>query len=227
MPVSSFKRHLNFSNVAAATALVVAVGGGGAAVAATVAHNSVGSPQIKNGQVKLVDLGANSVNGAKVVNGSLSAKELTAKALKSLRAQVAEGPVKTGSLTGSYAAGPTLTYTAPADGVIKVSASLDFAAHKASTYIGAKLTQDGTQVRFSWMDPGDVDTWYDQSQSITGVIPVTAGTHTYTLSMYEYGPTTSAEYAGYSDAQVVVEWFPSGSAPYSSRPIAPRVRAQQ
>jgi len=67
------RSRLTYANVAATTALVVAVaGGGGAAVAAAVAKNSVRSPQIKNGQVKRVDLGRNAVTGPKVVERTLA-----------------------------------------------------------------------------------------------------------------------------------------------------------
>jgi hypothetical protein len=77
----NIKDKLSFSNVAGATALVIAVSGvGGAAYAAGVAKNSVGSPQIKNGQVKVKDLGANAVNSGKVKDGSLAPKDLTAGA---------------------------------------------------------------------------------------------------------------------------------------------------
>jgi hypothetical protein len=48
----NIKDKLSFSTVASATALVIAVSGvGGAAYAAGLAKNSVGSPQIKDGQV--------------------------------------------------------------------------------------------------------------------------------------------------------------------------------
>jgi len=75
------KDKFSFSNVAGATALVIAVSGvGGVAYAAGVAKNSVGSPQIKNGQVKTIDLGADSVTGPKVKSGSLSKSDLNGKA---------------------------------------------------------------------------------------------------------------------------------------------------
>lgn len=62
----SSPRRLTYANVVSTLALVVAVGGGGAAVAAGLQKNSVGSPQIKNGQVKSADLGKNSVTSAKI-----------------------------------------------------------------------------------------------------------------------------------------------------------------
>lgn len=68
---------LNYSTIASSAALVVAVSGvGGVAYAAGVAKNSVGSPQIKDGQVKTVDLGKDSVKGKKVKAGSLATSDL-------------------------------------------------------------------------------------------------------------------------------------------------------
>lgn len=58
---------LSYANIASTAALVIAVGGGGVAVAAGLAENSVGSPQIKDGAVKVVDM--NSKATAKFVAG--------------------------------------------------------------------------------------------------------------------------------------------------------------
>jgi hypothetical protein len=69
---------LSYSNIASSAALVIAVSGvGGAAYAAGLANNSVGSPQIKDGAVKTVDLGDASVNGKKVKANSLGQGDLT------------------------------------------------------------------------------------------------------------------------------------------------------
>lgn len=77
----NIKTKLNFSTVASTAALAVAVSGvGGVAYAAGVAANSVGSPQIKDGQVKTADLGKNSVTGKKVKAGSLAQSDLNGAA---------------------------------------------------------------------------------------------------------------------------------------------------
>ena len=49
---------------------------GGVAYAAGVANNSVGSPQLKDGQVKTVDLGKSAVTGAKVKASTLGVNHL-------------------------------------------------------------------------------------------------------------------------------------------------------
>lgn len=73
--------RFTYANTAATAALVLAVAGGGtAAFAAGLAKNSVGSPQIKNGQVKTADLGKNAVTSAKVKNGTLSLADLNGAA---------------------------------------------------------------------------------------------------------------------------------------------------
>ena len=69
-------RRLTYANVVSTLALVVALGGGGAAVAMSVAKNSVGSPQIKNGQVKAADLAANGVTSAKIKNGQVTGADV-------------------------------------------------------------------------------------------------------------------------------------------------------
>ena len=71
------REKFNYSNVASSVALVIAVSGvGGVAYAAGVANNSVGSPQIKDGQVKTVDLGKAAVTGKKVKAGSIGQSHL-------------------------------------------------------------------------------------------------------------------------------------------------------
>lgn len=61
-------------------ALVIVLSGG-AAYAAGVAHNSVGSKQIRNGQVKTVDLANDGVNGQKVADASLTGGDVADNAL--------------------------------------------------------------------------------------------------------------------------------------------------
>jgi hypothetical protein len=63
--------------VVAVVALVASLGGTSYA-AATLAKNSVGSPQLKTGAVKTADLGSNAVTAAKVKNGSLLAADFKA-----------------------------------------------------------------------------------------------------------------------------------------------------
>ena len=77
-------RHFTYANVASTTALVLVIGGGGAAVAAGVARNSVGSPQIRNGQVKTVDIHPNAVTSAKVGADALTGADIKESTLGSV-----------------------------------------------------------------------------------------------------------------------------------------------
>lgn len=220
------KRHLSYANIAATTALVVAVGGGGAAVAASVAKNSVGSPQIRNGQVKTVDLGKNAVTGAKVKHDSLTGadiKESTLALPKSPR--VAESAISsTGTLSSTQQTVATLSFTAPAQGYVLVRGSANYRNNTGgSRYINASIFQDGTSIKHTYQDPGDQDSYYDLQQSIEAAAPVTAGAHTYTLRLDEVG---TAPYSNYYEAQLVLEWVPAGSATITPRKIVPRIAAQ-
>ena len=80
-----------YANVTATMALVVALGG------SAYAANTVRSSDIKNGQVKGVDLANNAVTSGKVRNGTLLSKDFK-------RGQIPAGPRGTAGATG--AAGP-------------------------------------------------------------------------------------------------------------------------
>lgn len=83
-------RNGRYANVAATIALVVALGGTGAYAA-----NTIGSGDIRNGQVKARDLATNAVTSGKVRNGSLLAKDFKS------------GALSTGTRGPRGAAGPT------------------------------------------------------------------------------------------------------------------------
>jgi len=68
--------RLTYANVVSTVALVIAVGGGGAVAHAALAKNSVGSPQIRNGQVKTVDLGRNAVTTKKIKPRAVGSPQL-------------------------------------------------------------------------------------------------------------------------------------------------------
>jgi hypothetical protein len=65
---------LTYANVMATVAVFIALGGSSYA-AVTLSKNSVKTEQIKNGQVKTADLGANAVTGNKVKDHSLLARD--------------------------------------------------------------------------------------------------------------------------------------------------------
>ena len=69
-PILAYVRRHHLGLIAIFIALT------GTAYAATAKKNSVTSKSIKNGQVKLADLGPNSVNGSKVLDGSLTGSDI-------------------------------------------------------------------------------------------------------------------------------------------------------
>lgn len=82
--------YFTYANVMATVAVFIALGGSSYA-AVTLSKNSVKTEQIKNGQVKTADLGANAVTGNKVKDHSLVAKDFKLGQLPS-GAQGPSGP---------------------------------------------------------------------------------------------------------------------------------------
>jgi hypothetical protein len=204
--------QLSYANVAATAALVIAVSGGGVAYAAYhVPKNSVISKSIVNGQVKGKDLRSSAVTGSKVADGSLGVSDLAAGA----RPRLVEGPVTNiGTLTAVESTVTSVSFTAPGNGYVLVHAAASFNAGETGTYIESTIYDGATKINKGEMDPGDVDGWYDQTQTLIAAAPVTAGPHTYTLKMDEH--SVAATFSDYFGAQLVVEYFPSGSAPTGS-----------
>ena len=66
------RTHLTFANVASALALFIALGG----TAWGVANNSIGSKQIRNGQVKKVDLHRHAVTHRKVAKNAIGSNQV-------------------------------------------------------------------------------------------------------------------------------------------------------
>lgn len=209
--MSSAPRRLTYANVVSTFALVIAVGGGGAAVAAGLAKNSVSSPQIKNGQVKTADLATNAVSGAKVKSNTLTGADIKESALVLDDVRLAAGPSSAINqiLTNTDAAAASVTLTAPADGVVLVAAQASFRAEETSTYVVGTIKQDGVTVHnFDW-DAGDVDPFFDQTQSRWVALPVVKGSHTYTLELRE--ESVVAEYSALYNAQIAVQFSKTGT----------------
>ncbi|MEQ6902675.1 hypothetical protein [Nocardioides sp. YIM 152588] len=203
------RRRLTYANVVSTLALVVAVaGGGGAAVAAGLAKNSVSSPQIRNGQVKTVDLAAGAVTSKKVKNRSLAAKDIKLRSLG--RGRVAASPA--GPIVGlanPYTSVATVELTAPADGYVVLHGVTSVSAGDTDTFMNGRFTVDGAIAgRTHYLDGGDVDGLFDQSQAQLEVIPVTKGRHTYGWQLREAEVST---YASVYGSQLVVQFFPEGS----------------
>ena len=72
-----------YPHIVSTLALVVALGSGGA-FAAGLAKNSVGSKQIKNGAVKMVDLKPGALTGAAVADGSVTGADILESSLSTV-----------------------------------------------------------------------------------------------------------------------------------------------
>ncbi|WP_193613230.1 hypothetical protein [Nocardioides lijunqiniae] len=224
MPRSPF----SYANIASTLALVVTVGGGGVAVAAAVADNSVGTRQIKDLGVGRVDLARGAVDGRKVRDrsltgvdvrdGTLTGADIDERSLV-LPPASSNAVIRGGEPSGSAALAPSgtgmdvasLTFDAPADGVALVTVQAVFKAVDAGAGHLNVQVRDGDSDRFScnW-DAGDAGDGYDQHQSCSGVVPVAAGRHTYTLRITEnQQPVRRASL--YHGAQVLVVFQPGAT----------------
>ncbi|WP_110240102.1 hypothetical protein [Nocardioides gilvus] len=110
--------RFTYANVVSTVALVIAVGGGGVAANAALANNTVGSPQIKNGQVKNVDLGRKSVTTSKLRNNSVLSRHVKNGTLQGK-------DVKNGSLTRNDLAPSSIVASLLASGSVTGDAIAD------------------------------------------------------------------------------------------------------
>lgn len=213
--------HLTYANVTSTLALVAVLSGGGAAVAAGLAANSVGSRELKSSAVKTVDLAKNAVNSSKVKNGALTGADVKDDALTG--ADIDEdtlglvGPIvasavglANGDLTAARLTLATVSLTAPAAGFVLVTGESTFEGDDATSYLTAFLEMDGIAQRSTYWELGDVDSFWDESNMMTVVVPVTAGEHSFALSVAE--DPSSSNSGTYYRPQVTAQYFPEGTA---------------
>ncbi len=104
--------HLSYANVAATLALVVALGSG-TAVAAGLARNSVGSPQLKPGAVKAADLAKNSVTGRSVKKDALTGKDIKESTLGTVPSAAKVDTLRRAGATAGVGAGAPIGTVGP------------------------------------------------------------------------------------------------------------------
>jgi hypothetical protein len=130
-----------------------------------------------------------------------------------LQARVFEGTESFpsgGGVLSADATIATITITAPAAGFVKLTGQAYLNASAGSQYMYPYVYEGTTKLKSGAWDGGDKDGYYDQSQSIVAVAPISAGTHTYTLHVTE---STSGAYSQYGGGQLVAEYYGAGSAP--------------
>jgi hypothetical protein len=141
----SIRNRLTYANVASTLCLTLVLGGG-VAFAAGIPANSVGSIQIKNGNVKTVDLKNNAVKSAKVKDGTLTGADVADGSLASL-------DILDESLTAADLAGNSVGQSEIAtDGV----AAAELAANSAGQ---SEIATDGvaaTEIQDNSIDSGEI-----------------------------------------------------------------------
>lgn len=213
------KRRTTYANVVSTAALVIALGGGGAAVAGNLGKNTVGSKQLKAAAVGTIDIKDDAVTGAKVAEGTLGkvpeADRLDGLDSTSFAAAATTPSVHLGArggqrtLTSSYQNVASVTFTAPADGFARIDAQALFESGENGTYLDVQVVEGSVSLGGDYWDVGDSDDLFDLEQSLFVVVPVKAGTHTYSLRLREsdVAATYSTVYAPY----VAASYFPRGS----------------
>lgn len=145
-------------------------------------------------------IAANAVGTSEVTDNSLRAQDLADEP-----AAKGSGP---GSGTVPLSIGPltSLTITAPANGFLVLHGQATFNATSTGNAVEWWVREGTTQLMTGSWDAGDVDGWMDNMQSFQGIIPVSAGAHTYSLQAQHSGPGTPPTYF---DARLVAMFFPS------------------
>ena len=88
----------------------------------------------------------------------------------------------------------SVTVTFPADGFVFIHCQAILNNATAGNYLVLNVYEDNVQLASGDWDAGDVDGWYDQTQSYAVTRAVTAGTHTYKYSLTTNNGTAIAAY---------------------------------
>jgi hypothetical protein len=167
---------------------------------AKLADNSVTSSKIVDGAVGTADIADGAITTAKIANSAVtSAQVLDEPGIASSASSGAS--ISIGTTAVSLA---TITATFPAAGYAVVIGEASFSAVTASTYLSCQVLQDAAQIGFTWWDPGDVDSFYDQHQTVIVTRAVTSGAHTFDMKVSQNTGSCFATYA-----KIVVMYFPA------------------
>ena len=219
-----------FANLTSTLALVVALGGGGA-YAASLAKNSVGSAQVKNGAIKAKDVAPGALTGAQVRDGSLTGAKVQDGSITGADVdestlalpagpRVFEGPYTYhATLSSTWKEYARITFTAPAAGYVRIEAEATLGATPGAAPAGYVDTlfyiDDDGAIPFDtvgaytlWASP-DPGGPIVQHPTASDVVKVEAGTHVVIFEMREHLPNN---FSTVQNAQIDVQFFPEGSA---------------
>ena len=213
-----------YPHIVSTLALVVALASGGA-YASSLAKNSVGSKQIKNGAIKAADVRPGALTGAEVADGSITGADVDESTLKlpagPVQPFVVEGPYTFyATLSASWSEYARVTFTAPTAGVARIEAEATVSYNPSGTtgsYIDTLFYIDddgqspfqGVGAYANWPAPQPTGPIV-QHPTTSDVVAVPAGTHTVVLHMRHQ--LAGGNFAGLSNAQIDVMFFPQGSA---------------
>jgi hypothetical protein len=107
----------------------------------------------------------------------------------------------------------SVTVNAPAGGVVVLTGQAVFSANQAGGYMDVYLGVNTKHAWYTLWDAGDDDNFYDQHQEATAILPVSPGTHTYTLRVQEHAATHS-DYYGES---LIATYYPKGNAKLAAK----------
>jgi hypothetical protein len=161
-------------------AIVAADIGGGAVGASQLATDSVVREKIVQGTINGGKIANGAIDSAKVNNGSLQAEDFAAGQISDGFAFVSNAPPFGGD---GVSGAPGTTYTAPRDGRLLLTATVTATATcTGPCNLEVAIFVDGTEVAGS---ARSVDNLTVGEVTSTGVVPVTAGTHTVTIRRAE------------------------------------------
>lgn len=97
--VARLRSHVTYANVVCTLLLIAAVASGGVAVAASLAKNSVGSPQIRAGAVKKTELALGAVDSSRVRNNRLTGADIKESTLRGVPSADRAGNILVAAVT--------------------------------------------------------------------------------------------------------------------------------
>jgi hypothetical protein len=112
-----------------------------------------------------------------------------------------------GTVTTSATNMDSVDVTFPADGFVVILCDAEFKNNTAGNYLWVDILRNGASVNGGWVgdwDPGDVDGFYDQHQSLTYTEAVAAGSY-----QYKFTCTADAGTADYYSDKITVMFFPA------------------